>query len=124
MALIPERDEGFLRGQGFEYELSEFGGNTHLVLKNRELPQAYTPRVADILIILPPGYSMSPLDMWWTSPIVKLTSGAMPLNCEHLQTFGEREWQRWSRHYENWRAGVDDLRSFITAMQKELLEGI
>jgi hypothetical protein len=123
MSLIPVRDEEFLKASGFEFELTQ-PGDIHLVLKGWDFPEAYSPGKADILIVIPPGYPMTPLDMWWTSPTVKLGNGALPQASEHHQRYGERQWQRWSRHYQPWRAGVDDLRSFIAAMNKEILLGV
>ena len=121
--LLPESDREFLDEKGYDFSLSQVGGNTHLIIHQVELTEAYTPRVVDLLIMIPPGYPNANVDMFWTRPVVTLANGAVPRATEHRQTYEDVEWQRWSRHIA-WRAGVDDLRSFLTAAKRELSKGI
>lgn len=124
MVLIPEIDEKYLKEKGFVYELQQDGAAIHLILKFWPFPEAYSPRQSDILIKILPGYPLSPLDMFWTIPDIKLArSGAWPEAGDHHETHGGRVWQRWSRHTV-WRPGVDNLRTFITAMANEIKRGI
>lgn len=124
MALIPPEDEDYLKKREGQYELKEAGSDIHLVLKNWPFPEAYSPRSADILIIIPAGYPNAGLDMFWTYPDIKLVNGGWPTAAEYHKAYGDRTWQRWSRHYHGWRAGVDDLRSFIRSMEQEINLGI
>ncbi len=124
MALIPQSDEEYLNQKGFNYEIKKEGAEIHVILKDWQFPEAYTPRTADILIRLLPGYPMTPVDMFWTIPDIKLAStGAWPEASQVPELHGGKTWQRWSRHYD-WRAGVDNLRTFITAMAEEIKRGI
>ena len=76
-----------------------------------------------LLIMIPAGYPNSNVDMFWTSPEVTLVDGSVPKATEHRETHGEIVWQRWSRHIV-WRAGVDDMRSFLASTKRELAQGI
>lgn len=124
-ALIPESDRDFLDEKGYAFVVSRADEATHLIISDFDLPDAYTPRTADLLIILPAGYPNAALDMFWTCPDVKLVNGAWPKQCEHHQTYGRRNWQRWSRHFQQpWRSGVDNIRTFVAAVRRELAKGI
>ena len=121
--MIPQEDERFLREKAYPYEVRQVGSEIHVVLKTWPFPATYVPQQADVLIRLLPGYPMTPIDMFWTSPDIKLANGAWPLSSSTYETHGGRTWQRWSRHTE-WRSGVDTLRTFITAMNAEINRGI
>jgi Prokaryotic E2 family E len=119
MALIPESDEQYLREKGFDYEIKSVSSEVHVVLKNWQFPQTYEPTTASLRVRILPGYPLSPLDMFWTFPDIRLANGTWPLNADVHENLDGHSWQRWSRHYE-WRAGVDNLRTFITAITAEI----
>jgi hypothetical protein len=123
MPLIPEQDEQYLKDKQFHYDLREVGPEIHLILHAWPFPEAYTVRAADVLIRISPGYPLTQLDMFYTSPTVMLTNGAYPAQCQNMENHSDRTWQRWSRHH-GWRPGVDNLRTFITAMTVEIKKGI
>ena len=123
--LVPEVDREFLKAKGFKFSASRAGGDVHIVLHDFALPEAYVPRVADVLIKLPAGYPNANLDMFWTRPDVKLATGTVPKNCDHHEVHGNLSWQRWSRHFNTaWRQGTDDVRSFIASIRHELKKGV
>lgn len=124
--LLPEIDRDYLESKGYEYEVSPLGGETHLVLHNYEFPEAYAPRQADLLIILPAGYPNANPDMFWTCPDVKLVNGSWPTASQYHHTYGTRSWQRWSRHFPagTWRPGVDTIRTYLASIRRELEKGI
>jgi hypothetical protein len=125
MSLIPQKDEDYLRERGFNYELKQVGNDICLILKNWPFPEAYNPRTADVLIVIPPSYPSNQLDMFWTIPDVKLAAnGNWPQASGEHGNYDGKAWQRWSRHTSEWRAGVDNLRTFITAMTAEINRGI
>lgn len=124
MALIPQSDEDYLKQREFEYELKEADKEVRLIIRNWALPAAYNPRSAEVLIRILPGYPLTQLDMFWTNPDVKLTaSGAFPDRADVHETYDGRTWQRWSRHPQEWRAGIDNLRTIITSISMELNRG-
>jgi hypothetical protein len=123
MPLIPEADEQYLKDKQFDYQLTQAGPEIHLILRGWPFPEAYTLRTADVLIRIPAGYPAGRLDMFYTHPTVMRTTGTFPDRCDQMEAHGGRTWQRWSRHHD-WRDGIDDLRTFITAMTIEIKKGI
>lgn len=120
MALIPEDDELYLKQKAFNYELRPEGAETHLILKGWTFPEVYLPRFGDILIRIPAGYPLTQLDMFWTRPDIKVANtGQWPDKADVHEVYAGLKWQRWSRHGE-WRAGVDNLRTFITSIAREI----
>lgn len=121
--LIPESDRDFLNEKGYIFKIIPQGGQVHLILEQVPFSELYAPRVADILIMIPVGYPNAQLDMFWTFPEIRLVDGNLPQATEHRQDFHGRTWQRWSRHPSVWRAGVDNLRTFISMIKKEIEKG-
>ena len=117
--LIPESDRDFLVEKEYTFQLIPEQGSVHLILQNIPFSEKFNPRFADILIMIPVGYPTAPLDMFWTFPEITLANGAAPETTEMRQEFHGKNWQRWSRHGA-WRPGVDNLRTFIKAMRKEI----
>jgi len=124
MPIIPQSDEDYLKGRGFDYEIVPVAGEIHLTIRNWPFPPAYNPRSADLLIRIPATYPVNQLDMFWTIPDVKLQGGGWPQAADVHETHGGKNWQRWSRHTQEWRVGIDNLRTFITSITVEINRGI
>jgi hypothetical protein len=121
---LPRKDVSFLQAKGFTYELRQIGQELYFVLKDWPFPATYTPERADVLIIISPAYPLGSLDMFWTHPSIRLKSGAWPQAADPHQVLNDgKQWQRWSRHI-NWRAGTDNLQTFIKAITMEINKGI
>jgi hypothetical protein len=117
--LIPEADRDFLEGKEYVYEIIPGNGCIYLKLKNFDFPAGYTPQKADLLVIIPSGYPNAALDMFRTSPDVKLINNNWPQTAQSRDIHMGINWQVWSRHFI-WRVGVDSLRTYLTAVKKEL----
>jgi Prokaryotic E2 family E len=117
--LLPEADVEFLVEKEYEFELIAYNGTTHVILKNVSFSGNYKPRNADILIIVPAGYPNAQLDMFWVCPEIYFKNGSAPDRTGHRESFHGRTWQRWSRH-GSWRGGIDNLRTFISSIRKEI----
>jgi Prokaryotic E2 family E len=123
--LLPEVDRVFLAEKNLRFSASRVGADTHVVIHEFDFPAAYTPRKANLLIILPAGYPNANLDMFWTEPVVKLANGNWPDRADNHGTYNGISWQRWSRHFQTaWRQSVDNLRTFVTTIRKELARGV
>jgi hypothetical protein len=123
--LLPEIDRDFLEEKGYAFDVMRVGGEIHVVLRDFPFPAPYTPQVADLLIILPAAYPNANPDMFWTFPDVKLASGAYPQTGDAHHIYGNRNWQRWSRHFQGtWRAGVDSIRTYLAAVKTEIAKGV
>src|ERR1700730_18605066 len=92
--LLPEIDREFLDEKGLKYDVVRNGGEVHVILRDYSFPAAYSPRTADLLIILPAGYPNANPDMFWTYPDVKLATGEWPKNCDAHADYGGLSWQR------------------------------
>lgn len=111
--LLPEIDREFLLEKGYAFDVAQAGAEMHVILRDFSFPPAYTPQTADLLIILPAGYPNANPDMFWTFPDVKRAAGGWPTTGDAHHVYGDRNWQRWSRHFQGtWRTGVDNLRTY------------
>lgn len=123
--LLPELDREFLAEKEYSYTAAKVGGEVHVIIREFHFPAAYALRKADVLIILPAGYPDAHPDMFWTYPDVRRANGNWPINSDQHQVYGDRNWQRWSRHYQGqWRAGIDGLRSYLAAVRTEIAKGV
>ena len=118
-----EADEAFIKGKGYSFDVVDQPGMVHLILRDYPLPDAYVPQKVELLIRLPAGFPNAKPDMFWTIPTVQLARGGRPDRADVMETHAGRTWQRWSRHCQSWRAGIDDLQTYLTAIQNELLKG-
>jgi len=124
---LPERDREFLEDKFPAHAVVEHGAELLVILPAFDFPAAYLPRQADLMIVIPAGYPNAALDMFWTFPDVMLANGSWPNACQHHAAYANKSWQRWSRHFfteRPWRTGVDNLRTFIATIRKELGKGI
>ncbi len=102
VALLPEIDAEFLEEKGFDYEIVQATGEVRVIIHGYSFPGQYTPRSSNLMLRLPAGYPNANPDMFWTNPDVKLTNGA----------------------YDNsWRGGVDNLRTKLASVRRELEKG-
>jgi hypothetical protein len=122
--MLRDVDRQFLTNEGYTFAEYPHGGMTLLVLSDYPLPAGYEPATADVLLQIPSSYPDGNIDMWWVYPhVVFASTNAEPARTEVKETFASfapdpsRSWQRFSRH-PTWRAGVDDLRSFLRVMRR------
>jgi len=120
---LPEQDKAFLDEKGYQYSLTRSESGWHLVISNFNFPEAYDQPSADVLINIVAGYPDAKLDMFYTIPDVKLKNGNWPQNCNQRAMFNGISWQQWSRHIL-WRPGIDNLRTFIASIIREIAKGI
>lgn len=123
MGLLPE-DEDLLREKWGRWELlGQAGPEQFLVLRAVKLaPGRFDQPEVDVLVKIPPGYPLAPIDMFWVSPQVRLANGTLPPAADHHETHEGRQWQRFSRHLKGWRPGVDSLASFLGIALQELID--
>jgi hypothetical protein len=121
---LSARDVRFLNERGLDWELlPDPQGAACLVLKGFSVVEGgFTPPTTELMIRIPPQYPMTPLDMWYCDPPVRLAAnGQFATASEVMENHLGRTWQRFSRHLNGgWRPGVDGLRSYFTLIQREL----
>ena len=121
---LPEDDETFLRGKGFDWSLIPDGNGALLVVKSFAVNgMKYDRDVTDLMIRIPAGYNMAKLDMWYADPPLRLKGANLyPDRADVFENYAQRNWQRFSRHLPErvWRAGIDGLPMFFTFINQEL----
>ncbi len=120
--MLPAEDRRYLEGRFAGYQEAVERGTICIVVREFELPAGLTRNRADLLLRLAPGYPDVPPDMWWFDPAVRRPDGRLISQTQVSETHLGRSWQRWSRHLrpDQWRPGVDSLRSYCALVQKEL----
>ncbi len=123
--MLPPNDETFLQSRGYVWELVPDGGNGWLlIVHDLEVGAGgFMPAQTDLMIRIPPQYPLAALDMWYCDPPVRLAAtGQYPNAADQFESYGGRNWQRFSRHLPNgaWRPGTDGLRSFFHHVDHEL----
>lgn len=121
--ILPNSEIQYLEDKGFEYEERQSGGEILLIIRNYQLPAFYVPRSCSLMIKLPSGYPNANPDMFWTNPIIRLTNGSAPIASEVQESYNGESWQRWSRHMNSWRAGIDNIQTKLRAVKTELEKG-
>lgn len=121
---LPEPDQRYLDSHGISAETISDGTHTGVILKQVSLPaEKFNHPVADVLVILPPGYPDVAPDMFFCDPWLTLVSaGRYPTCADQPHAFVGRNWQRWSRHNTSWRPGVDGLHTMIKRIEHALAE--
>lgn len=121
---LPARDVKFLNEGGLTWELlPDPQGAACLVVKEFNVAAGgFTPAATDLMIRIPAQYPMTPLDMWYCDPPVRLAaSGQFAPATQVMESHLGRSWQRFSRHLNGgWRPGIDSLRSYFALIQREL----
>jgi hypothetical protein len=77
---------------------------------------------ADILILLPDGYPDVRPDMFYALPWLKLRNGRYANRADQPFDFSGQRWQRWSRHQEQWRPGIDGIWTMLRRIDTALSE--
>jgi hypothetical protein len=120
---LPPADSQFLNGEDIAYRTFDDGSGTlNVELLEFPLPPGLNADVASVLFRLSGNYPDTPPDMWWVIPHLTTASGGRIQATESVETFDERQWQRWSRHLDAnaWQSGVDGLESYIRLLRNEL----
>lgn len=121
---LPARDVKFLNERSLAWELlPNPQGAAFLVVKGFNVAAGgFTPAATELMVRIPAQYPMTPLDMWYCDPPVRLAvNGQFATASEVMEDHLGRTWQRFSRHLNGgWRPGVDGLRSYFALIQREL----
>jgi hypothetical protein len=121
---LPEADRRYLDEHRILAEVTTDGAHTGVILKQVPQPAGkFNHPVADVLIILPPGYPDVAPDMFFCDPWLTLVSASRYPTCADVaHSFAGRNWQRWSRHNSSWRPGIDGLHTMIKRVEHALAE--
>lgn len=122
MAFLPSSDVAYLTSKAYLFEEREENGQKAVILKARPLPSGrFDAAVADILVLLPPGYPDCAPDMFHLLPWVRLANGnRYPNAADQPVQFAGQSWQRWSRHNNEWRPGIDGIWTVLKRIEHAL----
>ena len=122
--MLRAADRTALERLGLSYEAEPDGGFINLTITNYLLPDGLTPRTTSLLLRLPGGFPDASPDMFWTADVIRTTSGKRPAATEVIETYAGQSWQRWSRHIDSWRPGLDDLDTLLRFVTHCLLREV
>ena len=119
---LPQSDIMYLNERDVAHEIVTESGMICVVMPQWPLPSGLDRDASDLLVRLSAGYPDIPPDMWWFSPAVHLANGAALPATSVVEVYLGRQWQRWSRHFNNgqWQSGVDGLASFLALIRQNL----
>jgi hypothetical protein len=122
MTFLPESDRQYLGDRCFTWEEVVDGFYKGIILHNFCLPAGrFNVPTADVLIVLPSGYPDVPPDMFYLLPWLQLMpSGGAPKATEAAFSFLGQSWQRWSRHNNAWRPGIDGIWTMLKRIENAL----
>lgn len=108
----------------------EHGPNVEwIIFKDFRLPSGWNRTGTRLLVIVPPGYPMTPPDNFYVEPGLKLSSGAGTANYSETVSQLGQNWGQFSYHVEagDWKASADilcghNLLTFMIGVQKRLSE--
>jgi hypothetical protein len=120
--VLPLEDREYLQAQAIAFEEVVEGHTRAVVIKGWSLPPAHFDiGLADVLILLPPAYPDCAPDMFYLLPWVRLvTSKRYPSAADQPHAFAGMTWQRWSRHNNAWRPGIDGIWTMLRRIERAL----
>lgn len=108
-------------------QITEEGGNRYLVVPDVALPDHWSEGTVTLLTIIPNGYPMAAMDMFWVEPALRLRDGREPDRASSETHLG-RTWQRFSWHYSHpqvaWRMGESSLLTHLRFCQTRLAKAV
>lgn len=82
-----------------QVDIEEDGAQRFVILRDLPLPpDAYQVATSDVLFVTDAQYPVSAMDMFWTDLEVLLPDGSIPAGGESIETYGGRQWRRFSWH--------------------------
>jgi hypothetical protein len=121
---LPERDTKFLNERGYKWEvMPDPSGSSSVIIHDLVVSGGgFSPERTDVMVRIPAQYPMTPLDMWYCDPPIRIAAtGQFAPASEVVETHFGRNWQRFSRHLASaWNPAIDGLRSFFALIHREL----
>lgn len=120
--VLPARDRRYLTERNLTFKEYRQGAQCGVVIQGYSLPDdKFQVRNADILILLPRGYPDAAPDMFYAVPWLTLVpSSRYPRQADQPFDFEGQRWQRWSRHNNDWRPGVDGIWTMLKRVESAL----
>ena len=122
MSVLPRRCRRYLASKRFSFSEHAWNGQAAVVIEGWRLPEGkYDHEEVALLLLLPDGYPDAAPDMFYVFPWIKVKGkGNWPNGAAGGYQFQEREWQQWSRHWSDWRPGVDGMPTWLLKVRHAL----
>ena len=98
------------------------------IMRRWSLPPGWSKRETAVLVLIPPGYPVTPPDNFFVDPDLRLANGGMPGNAGP-ETQAGKQWLRFSYHVESgdWKPHADskqghNLLTFLQGVGNRLAE--
>lgn len=101
------------------------GARDLIVLRDQPLPNHWSRRRTDILVIAAQGYPASAMDMFWVTPELDFADGRKPANADSIETYAGQAWQRFSWHYpptQPWNPATSSLLTHMRFVRVRLAQ--
>ena len=122
MSHLPRRCRKYLTDKGFAFSEPSDNGTAAVVIDPWQLPPGkYDHDQVTLLLLLPNGYPDAAPDMFYVHPWIRLRGSSNWPNAASvsLQFLGTN-WQRWSRHWSDWRPGIDGIQTWLLKVRHAL----
>jgi hypothetical protein len=122
MRFLPRQDRRYLDERGIMVREVAEGAKKGVILTGIPLPEGkYQVSQVDILILLPPSYPEVAPDMFYAVPHLTLVASQREPRCTEVrEAFDGQAWQRWSRHNNEWRPGIDGIWTMLKRVEEAL----
>jgi hypothetical protein len=117
--VLRQHAEELAREADVQVDVVEEGPQRLVVLRALPLPPgAYQVETSDVLYLTDAQYPVSAMDMFWTDVAVLLPDGSIPAGGESIETYGGRQWRRFSWHRNGiWSPNGNPLLDHFEFMQ-------
>lgn len=113
-----------------QYGELELGANLEwFIVKTWHLPPGWSKPVTVLLVLIPPGYPVTPPDNFYTDNELQISGGTQPGNTNPNQNLAGRQWRQFSYHIEggDWQPHAEPLKghnllTFLIGVEKRLSE--
>lgn len=121
MSILPSTDRIYLTDHGISFD-EVVGPPKGVILRAYSIPpDRFDHGKADFLIVLPDRYPDVRPDMFFALPWLKLVNGQRyPRAADQAFDFRGQRWQRWSRHNDQWRPGIDGIWTMLRRIDAAL----
>jgi hypothetical protein len=121
MGVLPSKDRKHLVDHDIPFD-EIVGPPKAVILRSYGMPPGrFNCEQADILILLPDQYPDVRPDMFFALPWLSLANGnRYPKAADQPHQFEGQNWQRWSRHSDQWRPGIDGIWTMLRRIDTAL----
>lgn len=95
------------------------------IIKRWPLVSGWNKEQTRLLILIPPGYALTPPDNFYTEPDLAVEGGGQPGNTSTAQPINGQQWLQFSYHIEasDWQPeNGHDLLTFLAGVSRRLKE--